>query len=262
MDKVDIGGGIYIYRFEGDYFDANSYIIIEGNEALIIDAVDSSDMVSFLLGEYEGGDTNAMFSELWMPDRETAGGGNPGLTILLTHEHFDHIGGLETLRSRFRCHVIASKECSRRIQSSQANLSSIGDTLLAMHNGTGPKKLIPRYEAAAADAEFPDECSIMWNGHRILCHPMRGHSPGSAGYILDGKILFSGDEILPIPTVTRLPGGDTRAFWYEDMPWLESLGTQLSLVCPGHGTPGKLEDMISVNAMPKRFRNMGEKANA
>ena len=79
---------------------------------------------------------------------------------------------------------------------------------------------------------------------------------------MDGNILFSGDEILLIPTVTRLPGGSTRAFWYEDMPWLESIRDQISLVCPGHGTSGKLEDMISGNAMPEKYKDMGEKANA
>lgn len=231
MDRVDIGGGVYIYRFEGDYFDANSFVIVEGKETLIIDAADSDELVSFLLRQ----------------NPET-------LNILLTHEHFDHIGGLETLRGRFRCHVIASKECSRRIQSSKTNLSSIGNALLAMHRGSEPKDLIPSYKAAAADEEFSEDCDITWNGHRIFCHPLRGHSSGSTGYVLDGNILFSGDEILPIPTVTRLPGGDTRAFWYEDMPWLESIRDQVSLVCPGHGMPGKLEDMICGNVVPERFR--------
>ena len=254
MNRIDTDCGIRIYQFTGETFEANSYVIIEGNEALIIDAVDSSDMVSFLLcrcAEVTAGDEISESVQVMQK-----------LTILLTHEHFDHIGGLETLRGRFKCHVIASENCSRRIQSAQANLSSMGDSLLAMHNGTEPKKLIPRYEAAAADEEFSVDYDITWNGHRILCHPLRGHSPGSAGYILDGNILFSGDEILPIPTVTRLPGGDTRAFWYEDMLWLELISNQISLVCPGHGMPGKLEDMISGNAMPEKYKDMGEKANA
>lgn len=250
MNKIEIDSGISIYQFIGEAIDANSFVIIEGNEALIIDAVDSSDMVSFLLRRYAGEEISDSEEPLQK------------LTILLTHEHFDHIGGLKTLRDRFMCHVIASEDCSRRIQSAKANLSSIGDTLLAMHNGTEPKKLIPRYENAAADEEFSEDFHITWNGHRIFCHPMRGHSPGSVGYILDGNILFSGDEILPIPTVTRLPGGNTRAFWYEDIPWLESIRDQISLVCPGHGKPGKLEDMISGNVMPAKYKDMGEKANA
>ena len=160
MNRIDTDSGMSIYQFTGRTFDANSFVIMEGNEALIIDAVDSSDMVSFLLGRYEGEDVNSMSSELWMPTRRTADGVTPELTIMLTHEHFDHIGGLETLRGRFKCCVIASEDCSRRIQSAKANLSTIGDTLLAMHNGTEPKKLIPRYEAAAADEEFSEDCDI------------------------------------------------------------------------------------------------------
>ncbi len=254
MNRIDTDCGVSIYQFTGKTFEANSYVITEGNEALIIDAVDSSDMVSFLLEEYARVTAGNEISEVVRELQK--------LTILLTHEHFDHIGGLETLRGRFRCHVIASKECSQRIQSPKTNLSSIGNALLAMHNGSEPKDLIPSYEAATADEEFSEDCDITWNGHRIFCHPLRGHSPGSTGYVLDGNILFSGDEILPIPTLTRLPGGNTKAFWYEDMPWLGSIRDQISLVCPGHGMPGKLEDMISGNTMPEKYKDMGEKANA
>ncbi len=264
MKRIDIGSGMSIYQFTGRTLDANSFVIMEGNEALIIDAVDSSDMVSFLLDRYEGKDANGVSSELWTLDRGIAGGGTPKLTILLTHEHFDHISGLAVLRDRFRCHVVSSGDCSARIQSSQTNLSSIGDALLLMHSGMQqePHDTIPRYGADASDEEFIQDSVIVWHGHNIFCHLMRGHSLGSVGYILDGSILFSGDEILAIPTLTRLPGGNTKAFWYEDMPWLKSISDQIFLVCPGHGTPGKLEDMISGNTMPKRFRNMGEKANA
>ena len=240
MKRIDIGSGMSIYQFTGRTLDANSFVIMEGNEALIIDAVDSSDMVSFLLDRYEGKDANGVSSELWTLDR--------GIV----------------LRDRFRCHVVSSGDCSARIQSSQTNLSSIGDALLLMHSGMQqePHDTIPRYGADASDEEFIQDSVIVWHGHNIFCHLMRGHSLGSVGYILDGSILFSGDEILAIPTLTRLPGGNTKAFWYEDMPWLKSISDQIFLVCPGHGTPGKLEDMISGNTMPKRFRNMGEKANA
>ena len=265
MNRIDTDSGMSIYQFTGRTFDANSFVIVEGNEVLIIDAVDSSDMVSFLLGRYEGEDANGMSSELWMPTRRTADGVTPELTILLTHEHFDHISGLTALRDRFRCHVVSSGDCSARIQSPQTNLSSVGDVLLAMQSGgmqQEPYGAIPRYGADAADEVFIRDSVIVWRGHDIFCHLMRGHSLGSAVYILDGGILFSGDEILPIPTLTRLPGGNTKAFWYEDMPWLESLREQISLVCPGHGMPGKLGDMISGNAIPAKYKDKGEKANA
>ena len=47
MNRIDTDSGMSIYQFTGRTFDANSFVIMEGNEALIIDAVDSSDMVSF-----------------------------------------------------------------------------------------------------------------------------------------------------------------------------------------------------------------------
>ncbi|WP_054719138.1 MBL fold metallo-hydrolase [Marinifilum fragile] len=43
--------------------------------------------------------------------------------ILLTHEHFDHIMSVESLRKQFDCKLFASKKCSDKIVDSKKNLS-------------------------------------------------------------------------------------------------------------------------------------------
>ena len=82
---------------------------------------------------------------------------------------------------------------------------------------------------------------------------MHGHTDDSIIAILDNKSIFSGDTILSIPTITRLPSGSTKDFWLKDIPFLNSLGG-IETVYPGHGLPGKLEDMLAVNIMPERIK--------
>lgn len=220
-----------IVRFVGKTFDANSYVLAEEREALIFDAVDSDEMMSCLRAQ-----------------------GIENITVFLTHEHFDHISGLERLRSNFACRVIASAECSKRIQSPKTNLSSIADALISMHDHSEITKKVPEFSTSGADVIFDGEGEFEWHNHKINCHSLKGHSLGSACYILDENMLFSGDEFLSIPVITRLPGGSTEKYWTKDMPWLESIKNDISLVFPGHGQPGKIEDMIKVNVMPEKFR--------
>ena len=212
-------------------FDANSYVFAEEREVLIFDAVDSGEMISRLRAQ-----------------------GIENITVFLTHEHFDHISGLERLRSNFECRVIASAECSKRIQSPKTNLSSIADALISMRDHSEIAKKVPEFSASGADVIFDGNGEFKWHNHKINCHSLKGHSLGSASYIFDGNMLFSGDELLAIPVITRLPGGSTEKYWTEDMPWLESIKSKISLVFPGHGQPGKIEDMIKVNIKPEKFR--------
>lgn len=238
MQKIKTGG-LTIYRFEWDVMDANTYVIAEDGAILIIDPTDGDELFAFLQS---------------LPCS--------AVTVLLTHEHFDHISGLNRLRDSYSCRIMSSENCSERIQSPQTNLSSLGNTLLTMYKGVSKKKRISKYTSRAADEIFTESRSFAWKSHTVYARSMQGHSLGSACYLFDGSILFSGDEILPVPTATRLPGGDTKAFWYEDIPWLESMKNQISLVCPGHGMPGKIDAMISGNVMPERYRNMREKEHA
>ena len=71
--------------------------------------------------------------------------------------------------------------------------------------------------------------------------------------VLDEKYLFSGDTLLPIPTVTRFRGGSTKRFWEEDMPRLREM-RNIETVFPGHGMRGKLGEMVGVNEAARKYR--------
>ena len=74
---------------------------------------------------------------------------------------------------------------------------------------------------------------------------MYGHSNDSLIAIIDEVLVFSGDSLLSIPTVTRFPGGSTKRFWEEDIPKLRTIDAKY--VFPGHGQPGIKDEMLNVN---------------
>ena len=58
---------------------------------------------------------------------------------------------------------------------------------------------------------------------------------------------YSGDKLLPIPTVIMLPGGSTLAFCKRNMPRLQKMKEQIIMIFLGYGEPGVLHDMIVIN---------------
>ena len=87
--------------------DARMYILIEKNKALIVDPCVSEDAKALL--------------------KES---GVEQLLVLLTHEHYDHISGVNWLRDNFEdVHVLCSKICGDLIQKPNKNLSSFYEIL-------------------------------------------------------------------------------------------------------------------------------------
>ena len=212
---------ITIYQFVWDVLDSNCYVIKEENSSLIIDPIDLQEFYDFIKNTKDA-------------------------TIILTHAHYDHICGLNRVRELVpKTTVICSKACSINIQSPQKNLSNIANAVLAFHEHREQRDEVKPFVCAGADAIYKGSKKIQWKDHVIELSEYHGHSPDSQCIILDETILFSGDTLLPIPTVTRLPGGSNKCFIEEDIPRLKTL--QIEKVFPGHGENGKLQEMILIN---------------
>lgn len=164
--------------------------------------------------------------------------------IILTHEHYDHISGLDALRQRFRCPVLCSAACGRRIGDPGHNLSRYQDTFLALQTGEPvPEELFPIEEYTThADETFSGQKRMTWQGHELLLTETPGHSPGSACILLDRKALFSGDSLLTDNSVvTRLPGRNKRSYQQITLPFLTALPPDVT-VYPGHYGAFRLGD--------------------
>ena len=192
---------------------ANSYLIIEDGFALLIDVTDSQ-KISRLLD-----------AEGWVPE-----------LIILTHEHVDHICGLEDIRTSYSVPVIASSSCNNGIQNSRTNLSAVYDMLIYAYSSAVPESRHDPFCCRPCEITFDNEFFLQWRTHRLLLHSCPGHSPGSSIIIMDHSSLFTGDYLLPgTPPVLDLPGGNADIFQTSTLPWLRDFLNPGCLIFPGHG---------------------------
>lgn len=226
-----------VYQFVWQVINSNTYVICNKKSFLIVDPIDSEVFYRFIQ------------EKLTVSKQEKA-------LILLTHSHYDHISGLNRLREILLNHVVlSSRNCSVNIQNPKKNLSNIAGAIIGFQDHIEHREVIEHFlvkpfACNPADKTFENMLQMEWEGHTLQLEEYRGHSKDSVCYVLDGRYMFSGDTLLAIPTVTRLPGGSTEKFWKEDMPKLIKLSKQIDMVFPGHGMPGRIKDMIAVNVKP------------
>ncbi len=156
--------------------------------------------------------------------------------ILLTHEHYDHISGVNELRTALGGTVLASKVCAQCLTDPTQNFSRYFNAYCQIQQGEkiNHPVLVDDY-TTNADTSFEGRIRIVWQGHQIELSETPGHSRGSICILIDERFLFSGDTLLPRDlTVTRFPGGSQKEFERKTVPYLKALPKD-TLVYPGHG---------------------------
>ena len=146
--------------------------------------------------------------------------------IIITHEHTDHNWGVNSLRDAFsEIKLICSEECSKHI--AKANKAYF---LFYYDDPTYS------YEVEPADILIKSQIGHLdWNGHDIKFIFTPGHSFGSM-CVKIGKILFTGDTIMPYPPYFNGRDGN-RDDWEEAIPRVLKICADDVIIQPGHGEP-------------------------
>lgn len=201
---------------------ANSYIIIVNNHAILID-VTTSEIADIIIKRGISCDF-----------------------VLLTHEHADHIWGLNRLRDTHpNVQVIAHTVCSNNLCYSKKNKAKEYRIYAVMKYGIGyfnKEAENRRYCCSPADIVFKDEYAFEWQGLNVFLHWSPGHSEGSVLISIDSIGLFSGDTVLlGQSTFLDFEGGCIKQFFDITKPYIYSQPNDL-LVFPGHGGVFRLSE--------------------
>lgn len=205
------------------------YIILTGREAVVFDPCEDAELLKLLEGK-----------EI------------KKVQILLTHEHYDHTSGLKWLREHTDNQVFCHEATAQKLSTPRGSLPHLVSFVLAQqdkedggHRYRDFKKNYQPY-TSEVDKTFAIKDIVNIGNLHFEVTSTPGHSHGSACYVLNEKIVFTGDTLLRDDAViTRFPESDDKVFKEVALPFLQSLDKNL-IVMPGHGNPFVLSETNNI----------------
>ncbi len=196
---------VKIYPLVVGRLQTNCYILQSGKEALIIDPGDEADRIRRFLADL---------------------GAKPR-GIVATHTHFDHVLGVQGLRTETGAPFSIHKEDLPMLEAMQARVQQF------MGFSVPPPPKVDSF------LKHGDQLTLGGETIRILHTP--GHSPGSISLV--GKnYVFTGDALFNQSIGrTDLPGGDYQTLIHSIREQLFRLDDN-TVVYPGHGPDTSIRD--------------------
>ncbi|WP_434749435.1 MBL fold metallo-hydrolase [Paenibacillus amylolyticus] len=142
--------------------------------------------------------------------------------ILLTHAHFDHMGGVEEIRKLKGCPVYLH------------DLESDWLTTAKLNGSLNWPQVTPPITAAPAEYALDEGQKLQLLGHTFQVYHTPGHSPGSVSLLCEND-LFAGDVLFRMGVGrTDLTGGRERDLVDSIQNKLYRFPDEVK-VYPGHG---------------------------
>lgn len=234
MDKFKIvlknGKSLDVYRSVYTPVRSNMFILLKSPEALVIDPHQSEEALELLRVHHI-----------------------QKVTILLSHEHFDHTSGVNWLRARIPCRVIANRTCAEIVTVRRNNNPMLVALVLAEkdkkdngHRYADFKRTFTPY-TVKVDTPFNTPCEFSLLGLSVKAVQTPGHSPGSWCLVVEESLVITGDSLIKdTAVVNRFPESNADDYLHITLPYLKSLDSGL-WVLPGHFDPFKMKDNNILN---------------
>lgn len=203
-------GGLDVLCFESDLIGEMTYLVDLGSDVLIVDPHCGEPG----LLDYKG----------------------RNVLVFLTHEHLDHISGVNFLKENLDCRIVTGKECGAII-SSPKNKTSLFP-LLFLNDKEKYEQVRSRFSLpyiCQADTVFDVDTVIECGDHRLELFATPGHTKASVSLFLDGRIFFGGDTLLDNGEVLRSVDSDRKLYFDFTLPLLHKKLSSDVIVFPGHG---------------------------
>lgn len=155
--------------------------------------------------------------------------------IYLTHAHFDHIGAVEEVRTRYGIPVHLHQE----------EKEWLGDPML---NGSGRYSDLPDIRTSEPDRLIGQDGGQTEGPFRFRTFHVPGHSPGSVAFYFEEEGTLVGGDALFRMSIGRtdLPGGDHETLLNSIRGKLLVLPDDTT-VLPGHMGPTTIGDEKQMN---------------
>ena len=211
-----------MYVYTETQINSNMYVVISGENGMIIDPIVNAEVLDII---YE--------HKVKV------------LKILLTHEHYDHISGVNYYKEQLPCVVICSALCAEALPYPRKNLSKYYNLVMQAHIGEASIAGYATSFSCKADFIYKNEYAFTFGRHYIKAVSIGGHSAGSSLILINSIALFSGDNLIPEKnTVVTLPSGSLEQYELSVKPFVLSLNKSC-YIFPGHGPPETLKRILS-----------------
>ncbi len=149
-------------------------------------------------------------------------------SIIVTHEHYDHMLGIDFWEQRLVCQVISTVKAEKSMPLLGKNLSKYNDFVLigmkVKFDNHVLQNIISKNLSCEADITFDDKMLLQLGNNTIRLIAISGHSPGSLLAMVNDSFLFTGDNLIKDKeTILFMPEGNEieyRQKGYALYKWL------------------------------------------
>ena len=230
--------GINIIRSPFKYVNANMYVIVENEEAVVIDPHKDEEVTTFLKDV-----------------------GVKKILIIPTHEHHDHTSGIYWYQQNFESQLICQQETADVMMSKRYLHPMVISFILEEMDRKNGTHTLEEFKQSfvmrnyLADLTFDEEWTMNWYGHIFKFFHIPGHSKGSSLIILDDKVAFTGDSLIQDwPIITRFPGSNHNKYVEYTLPLLQEKLKESYTILPGHGKPFVLGEIMKKGHIDVQFK--------